>query len=119
MRCRIKIECKGEGDMKKKGKVIVALIMLLVVLAGCGSKMSGTYASEDGQYSIEFSSDSECTWYQDGSFFNGTYKKTDNGYQLEMIGEGLYSNTVFTVEMDGEDLIISGGTVDQMRFVKK
>lgn len=99
--------------------VIVTLIMLIIVLVGCGNKkISGTYASEDGQYSVEFSTDSQCTWYQDGSFFDGTYKKTDNGYQLEMVGEGFYSNTVFTAEMDGDDLIISGGNVEQMRFIK-
>lgn len=99
--------------------VVVSLIMLIFVLVGCGSKkISGTYSSEDGQYSIDFLSDSECRWYQDGSFFDGTYKNIDNGYQLEMVGEGFYSNTVFTAEIDGDDLIITGGIIDQVRFIK-
>lgn len=99
--------------------LFVTLVMLIVLLTGCGNrKLSGKYSSEDGVYSVEFLSDSECTWYQDDSFFNGTYKNSDNSYQLEIIGDGFYSNTVFTAEIDGEDLIITGGNVNQVRFIK-
>ncbi|MDE6846908.1 MAG: hypothetical protein K2J99_14260 [Lachnospiraceae bacterium] len=105
---------------KQKMVVIIALLMLGIVLTGCGkSKVSGTYSSEDDTYSISFTSNEECTWYQDGKFFNGTYEKIENGYQLEIMGDGFYSNTVFTAEMDGDDLVITGGVVDKLRFIKE
>ena len=106
--------------MRKKLLTIVLTLLCIFMLNGCGaSTISGTYSSEDGKYSIEFSSDSECTWYQDGTFFNGTYKKTENGYQLEIVGKGLYSNTVFSVDIDEDDIIVSGGKVEQERFTKE
>lgn len=106
--------------MKKIILMVSMVITLSIFCFGCGSKgISGTYTSEDGIYSVKFSSDSECTWYQDDLFFNGTYEKTDSGYQLEIVGDGFYTNTVFTVEADGEDLIISGGIVENLQFIKE
>lgn len=106
--------------MSKKISSMICVIMVLCILfTGCGSGLSGTYTSENGKYSVEFTSGSECTWYQDGSFFNGTYEKTDDGYRLEIEGSGFYSNTIFDAEKDGSDLIITGGTVDGQRFVKE
>lgn len=105
--------------MQKK-VMILLMVVLMMCLSGCGkSKLSGSYSSDDGIYSISFSSNSECTWYQDGKFFNGTYEKTDNGYQLEIEGEGFYSNTVFTVEIDEDDLLITGGVIEKLRFKKE
>lgn len=105
--------------MRKKGLSIICMILILSVLfVGCGG-LSGTYTSENGKYSVEFTSGSECTWYQDGSFFNGTYEKTDDGYRLEIEGNGFYFNTIFDAEKDGSDLIITGGAVDGQRFVKE
>lgn len=105
--------------MQKKIMILLLAIMM-VFLSGCGkSKLSGTYSSEDAIYSINFTSNEECTWYQDGKFFNGTYEKIENGYQLEITGDGLYSNTVFMAELDGDDLVITGGVVDQLRFIKE
>lgn len=106
--------------MKKQIITILTVLCVLTFLAGCGKNgLSGEYSDEEGTYSISFTSDSECTWYQDGKFFNGTYRKTDSGYQLEIEGNGLYSNTVFNVEADGDDLIITGGVVDGLKFIKE
>ena len=105
--------------MKQK-LAFLLMITMMFYLVGCGkSSLSGKYLSEEKKYSVSFTSDSECTWYQDGMFFDGTYKKTDSGYQLEIAGDGFYSNTVFNAEVDGDDLIISGGIVDQLRFTKE
>jgi hypothetical protein len=113
------IKLQGVAWMKKRLLAVsIMLAVLLLALAGCGG-LSGTYESESGAYSIEFKGSSECTWYQDGSFFDGTYEKTDDGYRLEIVGGGLYTNTVFDAVEDQGDLIISGGSVDGERFIKK
>jgi len=96
------------------------VLMLSAFLTGCGGNgLSGKYESESGTYSVEFKKSGECTWYQGGKFFEGTYSKNDNGYKLEIKGGGFYSNTVFEAEKDGKDLIITGGVVKGERFVKK
>lgn len=100
--------------------VLLAVVILSILCVGCGAKgLSGKYTSEDGNYSVDFSSDTECTWYQDDLFFNGTYKVIDDGYQLEIVGDGFYTNTVFTAQKDGKDLIITGGNVESIRFIKE
>lgn len=108
--------------MKKINKLIAIMVLSLVLLTGCGSKnavVGNTYESEDKLYKVEFKEDSKCTWYQDGTFFDGTYKKTDEGYSLNIVGNGLYSNTVFEAEVDGKELIISGGTLSDVKFSKE
>lgn len=106
--------------MQKKVMILLLVVLAIICLSWCGkSKLSGTYSSEDAIYSINFTSNEECTWYQDGKFFYGTYEKIENGYQIEIMGDGLYSNTVFRAELDEDDLIITGGVVDQLRFIKE
>lgn len=103
-----------------KMKYLLAVLILTLSLCGCsGNSLDGSYVSEDGKYEVKFSDDGICTWYQDGAFFNGTYDKTDDGWQLEIMGNGLYSNTVFNAIEDDGNLVISGGVVDNGRFIKK
>jgi len=114
----------GNGRTSKRRKlfsftILISLMLSITSIIGCGNGLSGTYQSESGVYSVKFTSSAECIWYQDGSFFEGTYKKTNNGYQLEIKGSGLYTNTVFNVTTDKKDLIITGGIVYGERFVKK
>ena len=105
--------------MKKRGLAVVLALAMVLSLAACGGNgLSGTYVSESGSYTVKFTSPTECTWYQDGSFFNGTYEKTDNGYRLEVLGGGFYGNTVFELLKDGKDFIVTGGVVYGERFVK-
>ncbi|MDR2420828.1 MAG: hypothetical protein LBD49_01815 [Oscillospiraceae bacterium] len=91
------------------------------VLNGCNAGISGTYESESGVYTIKFTSSKECTWYQNGMFFNGTYEETDSGYSLEIVGSGTAANTVFIAVKDGNDLVVTGGILDHNgeRFIKK
>ena len=106
--------------MKRAITLILVTLMVVFCLTGCGNKLSGTYKSENGLYSIEFKSNGECTWYQDGSFFEGTYKVKDDSFQLDIQGNGFYSNTVFTaVEDDKNTLIINGGIVNAEKFIKQ
>lgn len=107
--------------MKKASRLIGIMALSIVLLIGCGSKNSivgSTYESENGVYKVEFQKDSKCTWYQDGTFFEGTYKKTDEGYTLNIVGSGFYSNTVFEAKVDGADLIITGGVLSEVKFTK-
>jgi len=106
----------------KKMKRFVALFLLGVMLAGlcaCGSKLSGTYENSSRSCSIEFEKDGSCVWYQYGTFFYGTYKKTNDGYQLNINGNGFYGNTVFYADLDGDVITISGGDVLDRTFYKK
>jgi len=98
--------------------ILVSMILAIYSITGCSNGLSGTYQSENGFFYVKFTSSTECIWYQDGSFFEGTYKKTNNGYQLYIKGSGLYTNTLFNVITDKKDLIITGGIVHRERFVK-
>lgn len=101
-------------------KKYLCVMFLVLGLYGCsGNSLDGSYVSEDGTYQINFNNDGSCTWYQDGKFFDGTYDKTDEGWQLEIKGDGFYSNTVFSASEEESDLIISGGVVHNDRFIKQ
>lgn len=105
--------------MRNRITEITLLFVMVLGLIGCGKSLSGLYISESGSYAVEFENDGTCTWYQGETFFEGTYKAKDKGYILEIRGNGLYSNTVFTAVKDNGDLIINGGTVNHERFSTK
>lgn len=104
-------------------KKIIALSLVLVIcfsLSACdNSALNGVYVSESGKYSIDFKGDGICTWYQDGAFFNGTYEKTEKGWQLNIAGSGFYGNTVFNAEGDSKSFIVTGGVVLGEVFTKQ
>ena len=105
----------------KKNIIVILALFLAITLCACSGKNSlkGRYTSESEEYSVEFQKNGDCTWYQDDSFFKGTYKKTDDVWILEVVGGGLHVNTVFTATKDGDDLLINGGTVMNERFIKE
>ena len=103
----------------KRIVAVAMVIVLCLMLCACGNSLKGKYVSESGWYSVEFNGNGTCTWYQDGTFFNGTYKKVDSGWQLNINGSGLYSNTIFQVEGNGGMLIITGGVVYEELFTKQ
>lgn len=104
----------------KKTISLVLIISIALLFCSCFSdSLNGTYTSESGLYSIEFNKDGSCTWYQDGMFFDGTYEKTEAGWQLDITGSGFYPNTVFQAVEDGNDLVITGGIVNGETFVKE
>ncbi len=108
-------------SQKKSIGICLALIILCTFLVGCNfNSLHGQYTSESGQYSVKFNSNEECTWYQDGTFFEGTYywDGNDGCYYLEILGNGFYQNTRFSATKDQGDLIINGGTVCNERFSK-
>lgn len=104
----------------KKFIVLVLVVALCLTLCACGeNSLKGKYVSESGIYTVEFRSDGSCIWYQDGGFFNGTYQQVDGGWQLNITGGGLYSNTVFNAEGNGNTLVITGGVVYGEIFTKQ
>ena len=105
----------------KNIKRISALFLIFIMIIGlcaCGEKLNGRYTSESGYYYVEFNKDGSCTWYQDGTFFNGTYRKIGGEWQLNVNGRGIYDNTVFMAEKDGKGLVISGGVLYNEYFYK-
>ena len=109
---------------KKLGVTVTSILLIAVLcltLTGCGHTLSGKYKSRSGNYEISFEKDGSCVWYQDGSFFEGTYSwdDTDKVYILDIKGNGLYSNTSFTAEPYDEFLTVNGGIVYNEVFVKK
>lgn len=96
-----------------------------------GSELSGTYEydanwhySELRRYpipdihaSVTFKNASECTYYQNGRFYDGRYFKTDEGYRLEINVSGS-SGQVFTAEIVEDGIIMSGGIFYKHRFDK-
>jgi hypothetical protein len=97
-----------------KNKIL--LVFIFSFITGC-SGLSGIYQSENG-FSVEFISSKECIWYQDGSFFEGTYRKNGDDYLLEIKGSGLNTSTVFNAIVDENDLVITGGIIYKERFAK-
>ncbi len=81
--------------------------------------LSGEYISESGLYRIKFKTDGTCKWYQDNTFFNGTYTYEDDIYYLEIEATSIYISTVFEAVPDGDDLIITGGVVYGECFEKQ
>lgn len=100
--------------------LVLSLSLSMIALTGCGHKLSGKYKSESGRYEIQFKNNGDCTWYQDGTFFEGTYEwdKDDKVYVLEITGSGFYMSTVFEAEPVKDGLIVTGGVVKGELFTK-
>jgi|GEM_PF-5968276 len=63
-------------------KTILTFMVLILTLlvAGCNSNntgLSGKYVCDGNDYSIEFTSSTECTFYADGKFYEGTYEREE------------------------------------------
>lgn len=109
--------------VKRNGVKIVSVLLialLCLTLAGCGHTLSGKYKARGGRYEVKFEKNGECTWYQDGTFFEGTYEWDENkkAYILEIEGNGFYLSTVFEAKPLNDTLMIKGGVVDD-QFVKE
>ncbi len=87
--------------------------------SGVTNPLFGVYKSESGKYRIEFETDGSCRWYQDNTFFVGSYRFQNGRYILEIIATANYISTVFDAAPSGDDLIINGGVVYGERFVKQ
>lgn len=104
----------------KRAVAVCLIVVLCCSLLACSSGLSGEYISESGKYQIKFEPDGSCTWYQSGMFFNGTYEKTEDGWMLEIMGGGRYSNTTFNVvKVESDMLIVNGGVVYDELFYKQ
>ena len=122
----------------KKVTTLLLVIVFLISLTACtqienplenkeetkASTLSGRYASSGNKYSVEFREDGTCTWYQPimgaMTFFEGTYQKIDDYYELRIKGDGLFvPNTVFIARPANGGLIITGGEIKNLQFNKK
>ena len=110
---------------KKKGKrtlIIVAAIAVAIVvalvIAFFVSTLSGTYQSECGRFTVSFTS-TRLTWQQSNTVMQGTHVIHDDGWLLTVQGQGLYMTTQYTAVRDGRDLIINGGNLRNVRFVRQ
>ena len=103
----------------KRVLYVLSLAMMLCLFVSCSKNagLKGKYSSEGGDFT-DFKKDGTCKWYQDGSFFDGEYKKDGDGFEIDISGSGLFTNTVFVAMKDGDDLIITGGIVYGERFIK-
>ena len=100
--------------------IAIVAIVLVFVLSNSGSgKLSGTYQSESGKYTIDFEKNGECTWRENSWVFEGTYEKESDEFILTIQGSGLFATTEFHAVPDDKDLIVTGGSVDGERFVKQ
>lgn len=110
---------------QNKGKSTLSVIMVMVVmvlLVACGKNtLKGTYESVDGKYNIEFNADNTCTWYQSGTFFEGSYQysEEEDKYILEIVGSGFYASTIFEAELEDGNLIVNGGACNDTVFEKQ
>lgn len=103
----------------------VLAILSILSLGSCGigdSKLSGKYVSESGSETIEFKRDGTCSMVSEGyisdQFYEGTYKKTDSGWRVQLHDEYNLISMTYTVERDGRDLILSN-RFTSVRFVKR
>jgi hypothetical protein len=100
---------------------MLSLSLSCLALTGCGHTLSGKYKSRSERYEIKFEKDGDCTWYQDGTFFEGTYSwdADEECYVLEIVGSGFYSSTVFKATPKNGNLWVTGGMVKEELFVKQ
>ena len=111
--------------MRKILSVIICFIMIcLCVSCAAKNEVQGKYVSESGKYTLEMKDENVCVWYQEiagkETFFEGTYEKDGEIYNLLIRGDGFFvSNTSFTAEPTDDGLIITGGVVDGELFLKQ
>jgi len=119
--------------MKKLISLLLLCGLLCVSLCACNGSVNinkedkedntienaldGAYISDDERFTIVFEPDGNCRWYQGESFFNGTYRATKSGWQLEIVGDATHPNTVFTAVAEGDDLVVNGGLCDDTLFI--
>ena len=98
---------------------VILFVLLLVSLTGCGkgSMLEGTYISESGETELTFTKDGTCTMTEGGLYVDGTYSKTDSGWQLNLKMLGFISTT-YQLTKSGKDLILSDGNQSEV-FTKK
>jgi len=96
----------------------VATIAIALVIAFNVMTLSGTYQSECGRFTVSFTS-TRLTWQQSNTTLQGNHAMRGDGFILTVQGSGLYMTTNYTAIRDGRDLIISGGNLRNVRFVRQ
>ena len=108
---------------KKVLIIVIGIIITILTIAGIikvSNTLNGTYVSESKVYEIKFMRNGDCYWFEDDTFFTGTYKKVNDMYAIHISGSGFYISTNFIAKRDGiRSLVITGGTVDHERFIRK
>ena len=95
--------------MRKDMKKLISAICILTAslsLCACSEKeemLSGTYVGESGVYSIELSEDGTCTWYDDGTAYEGNYEKEEDYWKVYLDGYIDYPEEVMDVQLVMEE----------------
>lgn len=99
---------------EKKWAIITVITVAMVIGLGVyflfysTNSLEGFYISESKKYSLELKSNGVCTWYQDGTSFDGSYSVDESGLVLSFEGHG----TSFVAVPERRKLKITCGNVD-------
>lgn len=106
--------------------VFVPLILFIVIAVIINNisktTLSGSYGygqTSTGYctYKIDFNRNGSCLWEQSGTLFTGEYRYNGNDtFIITIGGKGIYSDTTFKAERNGNSLIISGGIFSKAEF---
>ncbi len=96
--------------MKKNIAILLMLVMVLSVAAGCSDKLEGTYksvAEEDGDFSVTFK-DGEMKIDGDGLILEGTYEVKGDKIIMEMEMLGEKTSEELSFKKEGDTIFIDG-----------
>lgn len=97
--------------MRKTASIIIVLVVLLLLLAGCSSRLNGTYYSTNGYVTetVSFSSPNKITMSAFGVNLSGTYTINGSNIQItyEILG-GLSTTMNQTFSQKGNSVFIGG-----------
>jgi len=99
--------------------VVIAIIVIGIIIAFNSNRLSGTYESTCGRFTVNFINSREFTWQQSGTLLRGSYQAQGDSFILTVHGQGWYLSTNYTARVDGNDLIISGGNLRNVRFTRQ
>jgi len=99
--------------------VVAAIVVIGIIIALNSNGLSGTYESACGRYTVNFINSRELTWEQSGTLLRGSYQSQGDSFILTVQGQGWYMTTSYTVRREGNDLIIHGGNLRNVRFTRQ
>ncbi len=105
----------------KKLFSFICIMVFTLSLCACSEKeekLSGTYVSESGVYSIELSEEGTCTWYDNGTEYRGFYVKEEDYWKVYLDAYIDFPEEVMDVQLcpeeDGSMMAYSAGFMEKM-----